>query len=579
MQPVASTTAVNEMPARDPASAGGSANKAPTPRASSAQGHEPQVLQPWGQGVLYQQRNAQGQYEVRWRADDPARYRQSDLPVFESARAVNLQRDATRRLADSSIPGVSNPFRTVGSPLYNAMNKVLERAEDPSNRIETPAGNTPASSSPLESAARFAHGVMRGLSLDNVEGLARLAPYLPSGNGTVIPLPITPEAQRGIDLTRGIQASTSRQVGDAVAQFNDGVSRTVGFAPDSPEVSAGRTAAVVAQLAEGAYGAARGALSLARGGGAVRAAATDIEAVERAGLSIGATPGASGGGARTNALWAQIQLADRQQAAAIGELLRGSRYRGVDAVALAEKNGTTALAAARELAGQTIDLDRTVLPRASRQALTGARIKVIQSRSFDALIDRFETQIAQHPDKSMLGGEEVLRLAQPARDDSVPTGVYNMIFNGQQGTHVHPGPRWLTIFTGEQAAAVRLAGPLNDDALLNSSARSLRLGDRVVPSAQINFPPNSKIVLEMDAGVIHGFEGRFAAVSTHWTDKADALRLGLDAGAVYGKDSMSAFTKMINPANVGAPDNVTIDQASPHMGELRRGAGTRQSAR
>jgi hypothetical protein len=186
-------------------------------QASNRDPSAPQVLQPWGQGVLYQRRDAEGHYQVRRRADDPARYRESDLLVFKSARSVTLQRDATHRLADSPIPGVPNPFRTVGSPLYNAMNEVLKRAEDPSNRIEAPASSaTPAASSPLEAANRFAHGSARGLSLDNLESLARVAPY----------------------------------------------------------------PAMVAQIAEGAYGLASGAFSLVRNGNAMRLAAGNVSVLD-----------------------------------------------------------------------------------------------------------------------------------------------------------------------------------------------------------------------------------------------------------------------------------------------------------
>lgn len=246
-------------------------------QASNRDPSTPQVLQPWGQGVLYQRRDAEGHYQVRWRADDPARYRESDLLVFESARSVTLQRDATHRLADSPIPGVPNPFRTVGSPLYNAMNEVSKRAEDPSNRIEAPASSaTPAASSPLEAVNRFAHGFARGLSLDNLEGLARVAPYLPSGNGTVAPFAVTPEAQRGLALTQDVQQLASQRSGDAVAQFNSRISKALGYPPDSPEVRAGRTVAMVAQLAEGAYGLASGAFSLVRSGNAMRLAANNV---------------------------------------------------------------------------------------------------------------------------------------------------------------------------------------------------------------------------------------------------------------------------------------------------------------
>jgi serine/threonine protein phosphatase 1 len=235
---------------------------------------EEQVLQAWGNGVLYQAFTNQGTFQLRWRANEPAQYRQSDFLLFESPRPISLQRDATGNgpLANWPMGGDNR------SPVRRAMDDVLDRAEAKSNRIEVPEPpGTPMSDNPLVRFYRGVGGAIRGLTGDAVEALARIAPYIPEGNGMVVPMALTPEQQRGLDQTRQLQQQTSNQAGNAVAGFNDTLGFAMGLPPDSPEVTFGRIAIGVAEGVEGLVGMGRGALSLVREGGAMRLAVRNTE--------------------------------------------------------------------------------------------------------------------------------------------------------------------------------------------------------------------------------------------------------------------------------------------------------------
>ena len=230
-----------------------------TPRQTLGVG-DTQVLQPWGEGTLYQVYTRNGNFELRWRANEPTRFKQSDFLVFESRRPLDLQRDVSG--------GGNFPWeRDNSSPLRRELERVLKEAHADSNRIAVPQPpGTPMSDNPLVRFYRGAGGAVRGLTGDTVEFLARIAIYMPSGNGMTMPMPITPESAQALAQTRQIQMQTSTDAGDAVARFNDVLGFAMGLPPDSPEVTFGRIAIGVAEGVEGLVGLGRGALALLRHG-------------------------------------------------------------------------------------------------------------------------------------------------------------------------------------------------------------------------------------------------------------------------------------------------------------------------
>ncbi len=236
--------------------------------------NEPQIIQPWGEGVLYQIHTERGSFELRWRANEPGRFVRSDILVFESQRPIELRRDA--RILSSW------PFGDERTPVRRAIDRVYDEAHAASNRISVPQPpSTPMSDNPLVRFYRGAGGAIRGLTGDTVEFLARIAPYLPSGNGTVMPMPLTSDQAQALQHSQQIQRLSSDQAGDAVARFNDTLGFAMGLPPDSPEVQFGRIAIGVAEGIEGLVGMTRGALALVRQGDNLLLSVRNVEILHK----------------------------------------------------------------------------------------------------------------------------------------------------------------------------------------------------------------------------------------------------------------------------------------------------------
>lgn len=226
---------------------------------------EPFDVQPFGDRArVYQVRNGEGNYELRLRLNEPEQYRQSDFLVFENAgRPIDMRRDYSQRLADGIGP-IPNPFRTVGSPVFDKLNGTLKQALDADNRAPQGAQwGMPMSDNPLERFWRGAGGAVRAVTGDTAEFLARIAPYMGSGAGV---MPVTQQALEGQRLNQQVAAKTSEQFGNAILDVNDALGFAMGVPPDSPEVTAGRIMMGVAEGIEGIFGLARGALALGRSG-------------------------------------------------------------------------------------------------------------------------------------------------------------------------------------------------------------------------------------------------------------------------------------------------------------------------
>ncbi|TVR12010.1 MAG: hypothetical protein EA385_00385 [Salinarimonadaceae bacterium] len=241
---------------------------------------QPFDVQPFGNSAsIYQVLNRSGNYELRLRLNDPQQYRQSDFLVFENAgRPIDMSQDYASRLADGVGP-IPNPFRTVGSPLYSALNDTLNQALDRGNRApQTGPSGTSMSDNAAVRAGRAMGGAVRAVTGDIAEALGRAAPYL-GADSTI--MPITPQSLEGQELNRQITAQTSAQIGDSIRDVNDALGFAMGVPPDSPEVTFGRLTMGFYQSIKGIFNLGRSAHDLVRNGSDMQRAIRNMNIIHR----------------------------------------------------------------------------------------------------------------------------------------------------------------------------------------------------------------------------------------------------------------------------------------------------------
>jgi len=160
----------------------------------------------------------------------------------------------------------------------------------------------------------------------------------------------------------------------------------------------------------------------------------------------------------------------------------------------------------------------------------------------------FKRPIAQDPQASVLGGEKVLTLqhVSPSYDSS----VHLMHFDGTQDKHVHPGPRVLSIFAG-QAWSLYLGEQIEGD-LPSGKLRMVKIA----------FPGESLTTLVFKKRVLHGFEGKdIGAISVHYTDKAEALEIGVSPEKLCDKDVLAHLTQVPDQSHIALLQSMTYTEA------------------
>lgn len=186
----------------------------------------------------------------------------------------------------------------------------------------------------------------------------------------------------------------------------------------------------------------------------------------------------------------------------------------------------------------------------TRSITQGIKISGIQTSpmgSNDAFIEAMHGLIENHPNATDFAGETIIQLSFPKEQDS--TSAYAMSFKSErtQGVHLHVGSpdnkshRRLYITTGTQPAWVNVGGKGTDFpvALVNGK-RIATPQSNTLNVVKINFPPNSKFILNMAGNEIHGFGGEFIATSMHYSDLADALSVNIPKAEVYVSSSGSS---------------------------------------
>lgn len=177
----------------------------------------------------------------------------------------------TSKRADSDLVVSRNPSPgTPGAfPVYAPKDGSPE-AREAANRL-----NREATQPGLDFLAGFAHDFFGGV----VELAGRAAPYLTFGNGTTIPIPLTPD-QVGLQSQNQENARrTSERVGDAIGDAKGRVARAAGADTGSTAFKTGQLAALAVGLFEGGAGIvalSRGAINLVRTGGTVKAVVRDV---------------------------------------------------------------------------------------------------------------------------------------------------------------------------------------------------------------------------------------------------------------------------------------------------------------
>ncbi len=164
-----------------------------------------------------------------------------------------------------------------------------------------------------------------------------------------------------------------------------------------------------------------------------------------------------------------------------------------------------------------LDLERLAL-LSDRARLSGGRGEHQQALShpFATLCNTVADRIGTAPDKSALGGENVLAVFHA--DDHHASSIHLMHFRGRQDMHFHPGPRLLSIISDEPwFLYIGGDGPsvVNND---------------VIPVVKIAFPGSSVTLVRFRSNLLHGFEGEnFAAISSHYTDLWELYEIGVQA--------------------------------------------------
>ncbi len=232
--------------------------------ANGASGEHP-VGKPFGHrafgndSVVYQQRNAAGDYEVyvhSLRLDRKAL-------AFTSDRPVDFDKDASTSMAPGFM-NIPNPFQMKPSPLKAALERTrnaLNAEADKADQARAEASGTPMSPT---FAGRFAGGVagaVRTLAQDVTSGVAAQA-FGPGPNG-MVPMPVTPGALTGLEHGNRLALSTVDFIGKKTSEITEAVAQKFGVPLDSPEARFGAQAMQVALMIEGIFSAV-GAINLVR---------------------------------------------------------------------------------------------------------------------------------------------------------------------------------------------------------------------------------------------------------------------------------------------------------------------------
>lgn len=170
------------------------------------------------------------------------------------------------------------------------------------------------------------------------------------------------------------------------------------------------------------------------------------------------------------------------------------------------------------------------------------------------VIDKlFKQRINASPNKSALGGEEVLTVINPNKLHD--TSIHLMYFNGTQDKHFHPGPRVVTVFADKPWSFYvgDKLNPIPKDGKLNM--------------IEVKFPGNSLTTISMAEKTLHGFRSKnMGAISVHYTDKNEVKEFGLSPDTLKDKDIMGSLTRTPDQSRINVIASIEFDKAKQIKG-------------